>query len=113
MSYLGSVETGNTVQIEAKFIATRITPTAESTDVIFNHVEPDGTDTPYDAPNAAISGPTTSVLDDGRHQTVWVLTLPVLDQPGRHTVRSRSKAGLLASQTDHFDVPAYVPLATA
>jgi hypothetical protein len=111
--YLGTVETGNTVQIEATFIATRLAPTADSSDVIFTHVEPDGTSTDYDAPNAAITGPTLSTLDDGRHQSVWVLTLPTIDQPGRHTVRSRSKAGLLASQTDHFDVPAYVPLATA
>lgn len=111
--HLGNVETGNQVVLEATFIATRLAPTAESTDVQFTHVPPTGDPVTYDAPDAAISGPTNTTLEDGRHQSVWVLTLPTQTVPGRHTVRSRSLAGIIASQTDHFEVVAYHPLATA
>lgn len=110
---LGQIETGNSFYIEATFIATTIAPTAESTAVTFTIEDPAGAEVSTSSPHASISGPTATVLADGRHQTVWVLTHAVLTLPGRYTVRARSTAGLLASQNSHFDVPAYVPLASA
>lgn len=111
--YLGIAETGNVVFIEATFVATRIAPTAQSSAVTFTVVAPDGTETTTSSVNGAIAGPTVTTLGDGRKQSVWTLTLTVPTTPGRYTVRSRSTAGLVASQVDWFDVAAYTPLTTA
>jgi hypothetical protein len=113
MKYLGEVEVGNAFYVEAEFIATRIAPTAESSAVTFTIRTPAGVETPTSSPNAAIAGPTATVLDDGRHKTVWSLAISPLTAPGRYTVRARSTAGLLASQDSCFEVLAYVPLASA
>jgi hypothetical protein len=113
VAYLGQVETGNTVTIKATFIAPFDIPGAESTAITVTVVDPDGTvESPVSSPNATITGPTYTTLDDGRHQTVWLFTHAAPTIPGRWTVRVRSTAGLTASENSWFDVPAYVPLAT-
>lgn len=114
--YLGEIETGNIVYVEATFIATRIAPTAQSSAVTFTVVAPDDGDEETDpetetsSPHADIAGPTVTTLGDGRKQSVWVLTLVAPELPGRYIIRSRSTAGIVASQIDAFDVLAYVPL---
>jgi len=110
---LGNIETGNAYAIRATFIAMETAPTAESTDVEFTIIDPAGASVTVGAPDATITGPTNTVLADGRHQSVWVYTHAAPTLPGRYTVRSRSTAGIVGSRTDHFDVPAYVPLASA
>jgi len=110
---LGQVETGNAFFIEAVFDATRIAPTAQSSAVTFTIEDPAGTETTTSSAHANISGPVVTTLDDGRKRSTWTLTVAGVTLPGRYTVRSRSTAGLVASRTDHFDVPTYAPLATA
>lgn len=110
---LGQIETGNAYFIKATFVATTVAPTAESTAVTFTVVDPAGTSVAVSSPDASITGPTVTTLDDGRKQTVWTLSASAETLPGRHTVRARSTAGLLASANAFFDVPAYVPLASA
>ncbi len=110
---LGQVETGNSFFIEAVFTATRIAPTAQSSAVTFTVVDPAGDDTVTSSPNAAIAAVVVTDAPDGRKVSTWVLTVAALTLPGRYHVRARSTAGLLASQNSYFDVPAYLPLASA
>lgn len=110
---LGNIETGNAYAIRATFIAMETAPTAESTAVTFTVIDPAGTEVPVNSPNAAITGPTNTVLADSRHQSVWIYTHAAPTLPGRYTVRSRSTAGIVGSRTDFFEVPAFAPLASA
>lgn len=111
--FLGNIETGNAFFIEGTFDATRIAPTAQSSAVSFTIEDPAGTEVTTVSVHANIAGPTITTLSDGRKRSVWVLTVAALTLPGRYTVRARSTAGLVASQNSWFEVPAYVPLATA
>lgn len=110
---LGNIETGNSYTLKATFIALSTSPTADSSAVTFTVVDPAGTEVSVNSPDATISGPTLTTLSDGRHQSVWTYAHATPTLPGRYTVRARSTAGLVASVSGFFEVPAYTPLASA
>lgn len=117
MNNLGQIATGNRPWVTAVITAPNVTghTTDASTAVTFGMSKPDRTEiTPISSPNADIAGPVAgTIVVNGvtLTTTTWYWKVPTLTQPGVHTIRWTSTAGVIAQDTAELSVSVFAPFA--